>query len=608
MYAKRVRIINYGPIEHLDITFPFDGDRPKPIVLVGENGSGKSILLSHIVNGLVSAKNVAYPDSPEVEPGKVYKLRSNSYISSGRDYYYGKVEFEDGLFVEEMHSQRNKREYESLPAGLSGADEQSAWNKIESQKNDHFDSSFLPDNKERIAKAFSENCVLYFPHNRFEEPAWLNEENLKIQAQYMDTKRIEGYTDRKLIEYSPLHANQNWLLDLLYDRAVFEFQTLEVSLPVRESNAGVPLPVFTGYSGSATSTYEIALRIVRNVVRRDDARFGVGRRNDRRISIESGMGQVSPILFQMSSGETALLNLFLSILRDFGLSGAPFSTAADVRGIVVVDEIDLHLHAIHQHEVLPVLIEMFPNVQFVVTTHSPLFVLGMAKSFGEEGVGVYRMPQGERISPEEFSEFGVAYQALTETDRYQADIRTAIEKAQKPIVFVEGATDEQYVAKASKLLGKEAVLDSLELRDGAGKGNLSKVWKDALLPLTEILPQQVLLLFDCDTDKASGTKGKLVQRTIPFQDQHPIEKGIENLFSKSTLEMARQHKPAFFSTEDEHGGTNEDGQPITIPEKWSISNGEKTNLCEWLCENGTREDFQHFQSVFDLIEEAIDLS
>ena len=72
MYAKRVQIINYGPIGELDIEFPFDGDVPKPVVLVGANGSGKSILLSHIVNGLTSAKDHAYPESPEIEKGKVF--------------------------------------------------------------------------------------------------------------------------------------------------------------------------------------------------------------------------------------------------------------------------------------------------------------------------------------------------------------------------------------------------------------------------------------------------------------------------------------------------------------------------------------------------------
>ena len=609
MYTKRVQIVNYGPIDRLDITLPFEGDRPKPVLLVGENGSGKSILLSHIVNGLVSAKGVAYPETPEVEAGKVYKLRSSSYVKTGNEYYFGRIEFEDGLFVTEMQSRRQKQEYEALPPGLSEPDIQDTWSKMSPDENDYIDSSFSLDNKGIIEELFAKNCVLYFPHNRFEEPAWLNEENLKAQAQYMNLRRMQGYTSRKLIEHSPLHDNQNWLFDLLYDRAVLEFETRSMNFPVANSNAPIPLPVFLGYFGDAARAYETILRIVRIITKRQDARFGIGRRRNRMVSLTSDVtGQIIPNIFQLSSGETSLLNLFLSILRDFDLSGKAFSQASDVRGIVFVDEIDLHLHSVHQHEVLPQLIQMFPNVQFVVTTHSPLFVLGMQRVFGEDGFALYRMPHGHRINPEEFSEFGDAYQAFTETVRFSNDMRAAIEKAQKPIVYVEGSTDQRYIGKASKLLGREAVLGTLELRDGGGKGNLAKLWKDSLLPLTEVLPQQVLLLFDCDTEKPADSKGKLLQRSIPLQDQHPIKKGIENLFSKSTLETARQHNPAFFRTEDEHGGTDEHGQLITIPEKWSINDSEKTNLCDWLCGNGTPEDFQPFQIIFDLIEEALGLT
>ena len=199
---------------------------------------------------------------------------------------------------------------------------------------------------------------------------------MKAHAQYMDLKHLQGHTDRKVINYSPLRDNQNWLFDVIYDRAAFELQTRQVNLPVNDGSVTFPLPVFSGYSEDATRTYETALEIGRTVTRRGDVRFGVGRRNNRVVSLESdSTGQIVPNIFQLSSGETSLLNLFLSILRDFDLCGAAFSNASEIRGIVVVDEIDLHLHAVHQYEVLPNLLHMFPNVQFVVTTHSPLFVL-----------------------------------------------------------------------------------------------------------------------------------------------------------------------------------------------------------------------------------------
>ena len=117
MYTKRIQIVNYGPIEKLDIEFPFEGEIPKPVVLVGENGSGKSIALSHIVNGLLSAKNVAFPETPEVELGKVYKLRSSTYIKSGNQYYFARVDFEQGLFVSEIRLRQYKQDYLDVPIG-----------------------------------------------------------------------------------------------------------------------------------------------------------------------------------------------------------------------------------------------------------------------------------------------------------------------------------------------------------------------------------------------------------------------------------------------------------------------------------------------------------
>lgn len=55
-------------------------------------------------------------------------------------------------------------------------------------------------------------------------------------------------------------------------------------------------------------------------------------------------------------------------------SGLP--NPLDAYGIVFIDEIDLHLHPKLQREVLRRLTKIFPNIQFVVSTHSPSVVLG----------------------------------------------------------------------------------------------------------------------------------------------------------------------------------------------------------------------------------------
>ena len=506
--------------------------------------------------------------------------------------------------MQEMRHGNLKREDESAPAGLSEPNAQELWNKMKPETNDSFDSNITLNKETQIRDIFAKNCVLYFPSNRFEEPAWLNEDNLTAKAEYMDVKHIRGQTNREMINLSPLHDNQNWLFEVIYDRAAFEFKT--TNLPIATGNSSPSIPVFVGYSGNATSVYDAALQIVQNIVKVKSARFGIGARQNRVVSIQTESELIVPNIFQLSSGETALMNLFLSILRDFDLCGTPFSSTMDIRGIVVVDEIDLHLHTDYQYNVLPVLIRMFPDVQFVITTHSPLFVLGMSEAFGEDGFALYRLPQGQPISPEEFSEFGDAYRSLTTTRRYLDDMRTAIEGTQKPLVYMEGITDQKYLRRASNLLGREALLSKMDLKYADGGPNLSKIWKGVTESFYDLTPQKVVLLHDCDSNSPDGERGNWFTRSIPIQVGHPIKKGIENLFNEETLEKARQHKLAFINSTGGHEKTV-GGKAESVPEDWAVNPDEKTNLCNWLCENGTADDFQGFEIVFELLENLLSL-
>ena len=105
-----------------------------------------------------------------------------------------------------------------------------------------------------------------------------------------------------------------------------------------------------------------------------------------------------PNLFQLSTGEMQLLNLFLTIIRDFDLTDATSKDMSDIKGIIVIDEIDTHLHTSHQINILPELIASFPKVQFIITTHSPLFLIGLQRKLGDDGFSALQMPTGDRKS------------------------------------------------------------------------------------------------------------------------------------------------------------------------------------------------------------------
>ena len=604
MYTKSIHILNYGPISQLAIGFPFDGITPKPVVLVGQNGSGKSIVLSHIVNGLVAAKGRAYPETPEVETGQVFKLRSPHYIRLSDEWCYAKVDYEHDLFMGELTARRRKQEYGDTPPEFPTDQVKNVWDQMPADRNSHLISNIDRSKASEIRDVFDKSCVLYFPHNRFEEPAWLNEDNLKAKAEYMDIRHIQDATNRKLINYSSLQDNQNWLFDVAYDMSVFENRTENLVVSDQDRNQVRVIQEWKGFHGPSTAVFEIALDVVRHIMRgNSNATLKIGDRLNRVVSLWSGGARTVPNIFQLSSGETSLLNLFLSILRDFNLSGATFDSATDIRGIAVVDEVDLHLHTIHQYQILPSLIQMFPNVQFVVTTHSPLFVLGMNTVFGESGFALYRLPDGHQIDPEEFGEFGNAYKVFSSTSKFSDDVRLAVKNAQRPVLYMEGDTDIMYLRRAAELLGHDVVVEAVDLQDGGGD-RLKSVWKAVSVLPEQLVPRSVVVLFDCDYPGEPEDKGHRFKRKIPLQDGHPINKGIENLFDKATLQKARKCKPAFIDVAEAHSFMKR-GEAVQILEEWTVNGNEKTNLCKWLCQNGTAEDFRHFEVVFDLLNQLL---
>lgn len=77
----------------------------------------------------------------------------------------------------------------------------------------------------------------------------------------------------------------------------------------------------------------------------------------------------------------------------------------------------------------------------------------MKEQFGSDGFDIIDMPSGNKISIEQFSEFENAYQYFTETERYQKEIKQAIDtKKDKPLVITEGATDWKHMKAAFNYL------------------------------------------------------------------------------------------------------------------------------------------------------------
>lgn len=77
--------------------------------------------------------------------------------------------------------------------------------------------------------------------------------------------------------------------------------------------------------------------------------------------------------------------------------------------VVLIDEVENHLHATMQRSVLPNLLKAFPNVQFIVSTHSPLIVSSVKDSY----VYAFRYNSENRVYSEQLD---LVHKARTATE------------------------------------------------------------------------------------------------------------------------------------------------------------------------------------------------
>jgi predicted ATP-binding protein involved in virulence len=74
---------------------------------------------------------------------------------------------------------------------------------------------------------------------------------------------------------------------------------------------------------------------------------------------------------QLSDGEKCLIALIGDLARRLAIANPILRNPLEGSGVVLIDEIDLHLHPRWQRMLIPRLIKTFPNCQFFISTHSP---------------------------------------------------------------------------------------------------------------------------------------------------------------------------------------------------------------------------------------------
>lgn len=515
MYLKQIIEENVGPISHVDIKLPFDkAGHPKPVILVGENGSGKSTLISNIVDSFYEMTRSVFSNSNHLTGSgmrtEYFRVMNDFEIHRGQNYLYSVAQFNnDTVYIYKS----GVIDVDSFEKKVTDKYNLSDWGE-----NGHL-KKIIGGSREKAEKAFNNEIVCYFSPERYEKPAWLGKsyyDDLKIQ---LDIKnRINGEIINPILGSVTGEENLKWLLDVIADSRV----------DVRKDDEGKFKFV------NAELNTVVAMAFARSNIERvmsqilgEEVFFGLNVRSagQSRFNICSKADNVAivPTLDSLSSGQLALFNMFATIIRYADNNDINKSIQIEnIQGIVVIDEIELHLHTSLQKKVLPQLLKLFPKVQFIITTHSPLFLMGMKDVFGDDDFEIYQMPDGTKINVERFSEFNRAYRYFADTSKHQEEIKKAIDQSIGcPLVVTEGATDWKHMKAALISLSQDHIyhkmlcnlkFDFLEYEPKNSKENVTlkiDMGNAALVSMCEAMakiPQKRKLIFIADRDDKQTNK------------------------------------------------------------------------------------------------------
>ena len=542
--------INRAPFEHLELDFKERGIN----VLSAINGNGKTTILSHITDAFYELAKDVFHNEFEGRENKYYRVSSSLYNlnSANPSYVYLRFEY-NGDYIDyvDIRNKCTEAQYNSVIILDSKIEFAKIRNTLSESNNIKYWS--LNDEK-KIKDIFSNSVLTYFPSYRYETPSYLNEP-YNIKLDYAIKSKFNGYLNNQIEVISDLPTLVNWFLDVLLDMKLKEETRL-----FQDGNKVLPITI---PSAEQKCVWDNLNKIVSSALSskhyKGIVRLGIGRRNSgaTRIAIMNDIPQetsvcICPSIFNLSAGELSLISIFGEILHqaDNNYNNIQLN---NINGIVLIDEVDKHLHITLQKEILPKLFGLFPNIQFIVSSHSPFLNMGLADTMVERSQIIDLDNNGITCSPTNNDLYKEVYDMMIGENNQFAkkyyQLENTLKEIKKPLVITEGKTDIKFIQKAKEVLNLNDIDFEIIAPDQQpdGDSNLQKMLEQLCkikrpFPIIGIFDRDIegtVKKIDIGDDKYKNYGNRVYAFCIPIpkirEDNGQTKISIEYLFSDEEI-------------------------------------------------------------------------
>ncbi len=491
MKLRKIDFINHNVLGDLEIDFCVDGAPSSTILIAGENGTGKTSILNSIYqlsqiqpNLVTDGEKITYSISLSPIERELISKHPNSTL---------------------LNNQIIDSDIEIEIIGQGRKD----WNRVKTRGSFQGRSINMPGHlladaeiKNKLRLLYSNVAINFSPNDISTVTARNIDENLSSQV-----TNVNSATE---------------LTQLLID--IQALDDADLSSWVRE-NRGVV--VDEGVLDKRISRFQQAFSLMlpekkyKEIKNHNSQKKVVFTENGKECFIED-----------LSSGEKQIIFRGGFFLKD---------TGATQEKIGIIDEPEISLHPSWQLKIL----EFYKTIlgvdnvdshsQLIVATHSP-FILHNYDRSNDKIIVLKKNEQGNLEICDTPSFYGWTNEEAI-NKAFSVSLNTAIEK---PLVLVEGITDEKYINAAIELLDFDLKDVEVKWVGRISESGNAEFTGDKALNHTfsfarsnpNLIKRAIILLYDSDTNKPEVTYGNLFVRTMPFSTSNSIiKKGIENLLN-----------------------------------------------------------------------------